>query len=597
MGAVHSKLIDQQYEANTKIYTSRVTVYDPPYALKSVAPSDKLLFADVPAKNYEEGGLWKAGIVPYEISGDVDAELRKMIFTAVRHWNQVITNVRFMRKSNTTILKKYMLNSQNKNYVEFVQINSRNPFSEFVGCQRKGRQLINVCFPTIPKSSIAVTEVDILHEMMHAIGFWHEHQRHDRDKHVLILFDETINTKKAGVSFEEEKYDIDSIMHYEHGAGGVYVLDETERAKAGKRTTFSTGDMDAINKLYKIESMKGLRLYLKPLYGAIEGEGKMGNFIFRTIFMGCSLLLVSLLGFTVYFEDLQRFGEFGHKLKIGYGLSGFAAIVIFLTSLVAILVAKFGITLQETTEQLLVIWSKKIKKLNPKYISKGICCGYIIDGLFQFMGGCGIAFAWNHSAKDIGFSPYASSIAGIFFIEQTFIGLHAIIAGLDYWSIVVSDNMVPILNDIQDRTILYIILYSFLALVDFFSFAVLSGQVESKKKSRMDNAGAALNALFYFLVIILMIYYTVITGFPNLYKNFGKYKKMIMSITGGTFVFCITMLLIGYFVFTANWVNFFHGTYFGAPYFTGIGFFVFSMGIAISLDIGSWTCFSAAGSN
>ena len=62
----------------------------------------------------------------------------------------------------------------------------------------------------------------IVHELAHALGFWHEQSRTDRDDHVTIM-EENIhplmmrNFKKYGHELTDPlgvEYDYDSIMHY-----------------------------------------------------------------------------------------------------------------------------------------------------------------------------------------------------------------------------------------------------------------------------------------------------------------------------------------------------------------------------------------------
>lgn len=62
----------------------------------------------------------------------------------------------------------------------------------------------------------------VVHELGHVIGFWHEHTRPDRDRHVSIVREniqpgQEYNFLKMEVQEVEslgETYDFDSIMHY-----------------------------------------------------------------------------------------------------------------------------------------------------------------------------------------------------------------------------------------------------------------------------------------------------------------------------------------------------------------------------------------------
>lgn len=65
-----------------------------------------------------------------------------------------------------------------------------------------------------------------MHEMMHALGFRHEHVRHDRDDYIIIFWGNIrpgreSNFQKRSNDFSVGPYDYDSIMHYERKAFSV----------------------------------------------------------------------------------------------------------------------------------------------------------------------------------------------------------------------------------------------------------------------------------------------------------------------------------------------------------------------------------------
>ncbi len=69
-----------------------------------------------------------------------------------------------------------------------------------------------------------------MHEVGHAIGFWHEQSRPDRDQYIDIIWNNIENDISSRYQFKQRthqevnsrgsEYDYDSIMHYEKTAFG-----------------------------------------------------------------------------------------------------------------------------------------------------------------------------------------------------------------------------------------------------------------------------------------------------------------------------------------------------------------------------------------
>ena len=117
---------------------------------------------------------------------------------------------------------------------------------------------------TVSISRDCVNRGVIQHEMMHALGFYHEQSRPDRDEYVTINFDNIIGgadgpyasnfAKTSKIDSLGTDYDYGSVMHYDEYAfstGGPTI--DAGGNNIGQRDEISQGDIIQIRLLYQCE--------------------------------------------------------------------------------------------------------------------------------------------------------------------------------------------------------------------------------------------------------------------------------------------------------------------------------------------------------
>lgn len=137
----------------------------------------------------------------------------------------------------------------------------------------------------------------MVHELGHVVGFWHEHTRPDREKHVVIEHNNIMKGQDYNfnmLSVDEVNslgmaYDYDSIMHYARNtfSKGTYLdtilpieVKGRKRPEIGQRLRLSQGDIAQANLLYKCPKcgrtfQESQGIFASPVYytaGAVSNE-------------------------------------------------------------------------------------------------------------------------------------------------------------------------------------------------------------------------------------------------------------------------------------------------------------------------------------
>ncbi|ULT79456.1 hypothetical protein L5515_016112 [Caenorhabditis briggsae] len=183
--------------------------------------------------------LWPEGRIPYTISSQYSSYSRSLIAASMQEYASH-TCIRWVPKEAVDV-----------NYVHIYP--DRGCYS-MVG-KMGGKQSLSLGSGCIQKGII-------LHELMHAVGFFHEQSRTDRDDHITIMW----NNIQSGMQGQFEKYghgtiqslgtsyDYGSIMHYGTKAfsrnGQPTMIPKKNGAQIGQRNGFSKVDKFKINTLY-----------------------------------------------------------------------------------------------------------------------------------------------------------------------------------------------------------------------------------------------------------------------------------------------------------------------------------------------------------
>ena len=147
---------------------------------------------------------WPGGVIPYDLSRLAPAQ-QKLALRAMKRWLGTGANLHFIPRTNQV------------EYVYFTgQTNAGNNTS-IVGFQPGQRTEINITAFWWRENEWMPT-----HELGHVLGFFHEHQRWDRDEYLTVHYEHI----KAGRACDYDwvprtnwlvtslPYDYQSIMHY-----------------------------------------------------------------------------------------------------------------------------------------------------------------------------------------------------------------------------------------------------------------------------------------------------------------------------------------------------------------------------------------------
>jgi hypothetical protein len=147
---------------------------------------------------------WPGGVIPYDLSKLSEAQ-RIEVKAAMKLWEDTGANITFVPRSEEI------------EYIEFTGATNAGNNTTHIGFLKGKRVEVNITAfwwrqgPWMPA-----------HELGHVLGFFHEHQRWDRDRFVSVHYENI----KAGREFDYDwipathwiattsNYDYKSIMHY-----------------------------------------------------------------------------------------------------------------------------------------------------------------------------------------------------------------------------------------------------------------------------------------------------------------------------------------------------------------------------------------------
>lgn len=188
-----------------------------------------------------ERKLWPLRTVPYTFAKSFDSQSRRAIIAGFE-----------LIETNTCIKFKPRVKE-----VDYLKIIEEDGCWSFVGRRGKKQEI------SLPTGCRQLQTV--VHELMHTLGFYHEHNRFDRDEYVDIRFQniekdnyDQFERRKQSKSKVFRPFDFMSTMLYEPNSFSKNKRNTIVSKVKGKRVlrdegkpSMSAGDILSLNKLYK----------------------------------------------------------------------------------------------------------------------------------------------------------------------------------------------------------------------------------------------------------------------------------------------------------------------------------------------------------
>ncbi|XP_039659679.1 high choriolytic enzyme 1-like [Perca fluviatilis] len=191
---------------------------------------------------YTQNCFWKknsSGLVtvPFTVSSEFTSSEKRLIVNALQGFHSK-TCIRFVPRNNET---------------DYISVENKAGCFSSLG-KVGGRQVLSL------QRQGCVYYGIIQHEFNHALGFWHEQTRSDRDNYVTINWANidpqmAYNFNKQVSNNLNTSYDYSSIMHYGRTAFSINGQDSITpipdpNVQIGQRQGLSSWDIIRINKLY-----------------------------------------------------------------------------------------------------------------------------------------------------------------------------------------------------------------------------------------------------------------------------------------------------------------------------------------------------------
>ncbi|XP_057372024.1 hatching enzyme 1.2-like [Daphnia carinata] len=199
--------------------------------------------------------LWPNGIVPYVIDNKYDAASKAIILDGIAEFGKY-TCIKFVPRTTQS------------DYIIFTEHSSGLCWTGKWGeRQLEVGRLGGVQYVSLIVAKNCLRKFNVMHELMHSLGFYHEQQRDDRDKYIKVFYDNIVEdqhqvsygiryTSTGAANNLETPYDYNSIMHYhaysfpkDQSRPVMAAVDGCSRF--GNEKQFSKVDVLRINRLYK----------------------------------------------------------------------------------------------------------------------------------------------------------------------------------------------------------------------------------------------------------------------------------------------------------------------------------------------------------